>query len=286
MSVHSAMRSSSHRRRSLFRPIVVSLLCLGGLIYLFPVLWMVLTSFKRRVDIFTLTPTFHFSPTFSNYIKTFIDHGFGGNLLNSIIVTGCATVLAITIGLPAAYSVSRHRTALDGTFLLSLLSARILPVMVLSVPLFVMAARLGLSGSYVAVIAAHLSFILPFAIWMMRGFFVAIPSELDEAAKVDGCTTLSAFIRIVLPLSKGGVAATAIFCAINSWNDFLYALVLTSAKTATLPVSIPTLHVPSGTHWGQLMAVGTVTILPILIFAFAVQKHIVTGITGGALSDE
>jgi len=135
-------------------------------------------------------------------------------------------------------------------------------------------------------VAAHLTFAIPFTVWMMRGFFLAVPASLDEAARLDGCSEFSAFFRVVLPLTKGGIAATAIFLLINSWNEFLFALILTSRDTATLPVAIPTLLTPIGTFWGQIAAVATVTVIPICIFAFAVQKYMVAGLTGGALASE
>ena len=169
---------------------------------------------------------------------------------------------------------------------LSLLAARMLPAMVLAVPLFVIASNLGLTDTYAAVIAAHLTFSIPFTVWMMRGFFAGIPAELHEAARLDGCSETRTFFQVILPLAKGGLAATAIFCVINSWNEFLFALVLTGRSTQTLPVAIPTLITPIGTSWGQIAAVGTVTVIPVAIFAFIVQKHIISGITGGAMSAE
>ena len=170
--------------------------------------------------------------------------------------------------------------------LMLLLAARLLPAMVLAVPLFVLASNLGLTNTYIAIVAAHLTFSIPFTVWMMRGFFLAIPTDLDEAAKLDGCSDARVFFTVVLPLAKGGLAATAIFCIINSWNEFLFALVLTGRDTQTLPVAIPSLMTPLGTYWGQIAAVGTVTVIPVMVFAFIVQRHIVAGLTGGALSRE
>ena len=121
---------------------------------------------------------------------------------------------------------------------------------------------------------------------MMRGFFLAIPRSLDDAAQLDGCSMFGAFFRIILPLTKGGLAATAIFCFINSWNEFLFALILTGKSTATLPVAVPNLMTPIGTFWGQICAVGTVTVIPVLVLAFIVQKYMIVGMTGGALAGE
>jgi len=256
------------------------------LAYLSPLIWLVLSSFKNRVDIFSTTPKLFFEPTFANYITAFVDKGFAGNLKNSVIVAVASSLVALLVGTPAAYHLARHQSRFQGVFLLSLLAARLLPAMVLSVPLFVIASNIGLSGTYVAVVAAHLTFAIPFTVWMMRGFFLAVPASLDEAARLDGCSEVSAFFRIVLPLTRGGIAATAIFLLINSWNEFLFALILTGRKTETLPVAIPSLLTPIGTFWGQIAAVATVTVIPVCVFAFAVQKYMVTGLTGGALAGE
>lgn len=275
-------RRTSRVGRGLLAGLVIAIL----VAYLSPVIWLVMSSFKDRVDIFTTSPTLVFSPTFDNYAAAFQDKGFLGYLQNSVIVAVLSTLVALLVGIPAAYRLSRHSSRFQGAFLLALLSARLLPAMVLSVPLFVLANQAGLSGTYLAVVAAHLTFAIPFTVWMMRGFFLAVPASLDEAARLDGCSELSAFFRVVLPLTKGGIAATAIFLLINSWNEFLFALILTSRDTATLPVAIPSLLTPIGTFWGQIAAVATVTVVPICIFAFAVQKYMVTGLTGGALANE
>ncbi len=265
---------------------VAALISVLMLAYLSPLVWLVLSSFKNRVDIFSTTPKLFFTPTLRNYAVAFGDKGFATNLGSSVIVALASTAVALVVGIPAAYHLTRHRSRFQGAFLLSLLAARLLPAMVLSVPLFVIANKIGLSGTYTAVVAAHLTFSIPFTVWMMRGFFMAIPVSLDEAARLDGCSQLAAFFRIVLPLTKGGIAATAIFLIINSWNEFLFALILTGRSTATLPVAIPNLLTPIGTFWGQIAAVATVTVVPVCLFAFAVQKYMVTGLTGGALAGE
>ena len=253
-------------------------------VYLSPIVWLVLTSFKDRLDIFSSAPTLIFTPTLENYIEAFVEKGFTDNLVNSAVVGVISTLIALVVGVPAAYSLSRISKG-EG-FMMALLAARLLPAMVLAVPLFVLASSLGMRDTYFALIAAHLTFALPFTVWMMRGFFLAVPTSLDEAARLDGCGEWGTFGRVILPIVRPGLAATAIFCLINSWNEFLFALVLTGRHTQTLPVAIPSLITPIGTSWGQVAAVGTVTILPVLIIAFIVQKHIVAGMTGGAISAE
>ena len=143
--------------------------------------------------------------------------------------------------------------------------------------------KIGMLNSYVGIIVAHVAFNLPFVIWMMKGFFDAIPKEIDEAARVEGYSWFKVFLKIDIPLVKSGLAATAVFCAINSWNEFLMALILTGRDTVTMPVGVPGLLTPQGTIWGQVSAVGTVITIPVLIFAILVQKHMIAGMTMGAV---
>jgi multiple sugar transport system permease protein len=276
---------ATHARRRPLRGLSRLVILILGLAYLSPLLWLFVSSFKRRVDIFNPTPTLSFSPTLDNYVSSLWYGGFLNNLYNSMIVAAVSTLIALIVGVPAAYSLARNGDR-GRLYMLALLAARMLPAMVLAVPLFVIASNLGLTDTYAAVIAAHLTFSIPFTVWMMRGFFAGIPAELHEAARLDGCSETRTFFQVILPLAKGGLAATAIFCVINSWNEFLFALVLTGRSTQTLPVAIPTLITPIGTSWGQIAAVGTVTVIPVAIFAFIVQKHIISGITGGAISAE
>ena len=164
-----------------------------------------------------------------------------------------------------------------------LLGTRFTPFVVLALPLYLIMSKVGLLDSYVGIIVAHISFNLPFVVWMMKGFFDAVPKEIDEAARVEGYSWFQVFFRIDIPLAKSGLAATAVFCAINSWNEFLMALILTGRSTATMPVAIPGMMTPQGTLWGQIAAVGTVITIPVLIFAILVQKHMVAGMTMGAV---
>jgi multiple sugar transport system permease protein len=258
----------------------------GVLLVLTPYLWIVLTSFKTRVDAFAIPPKVVFSPTLSNYRLAFVDGEFTQNLINSLIVACASTAIALVAGVPAAYSLTRFRLRGNTAFLFFLLAARLFPALVLSVPLFVFFSKQGMTNSFLPVVLAHITFQLPFVVWMMRGFFASVPIAIDEAAIIDGCGALGAFVRTVLPLTLGGLAATTIFCVINSWNEFLFALVLTSRNTATIPVAIPGLLSPIGTQWGEIAAVGTVATIPVLIFALLAQRYIVRGMTGGAIGAE
>ncbi len=252
---------------------------------LLPYLWLILTSFKTRTDIFSGDPFSAFIPTLDNYRVAFIEKGFARNLVNSTVVAIAATGIAMGVGVPAGYALSRSSGKATTVVMFALLAARLLPAVVLAVPLFLILAKIGLIGSYAAPVIAHLTFLVPFVTWMMRGFFLAIPRELDEAALMDGASRARYFFTLLLPMTRGPLAATAIFAVINSWNELLYGLILTTKATATLPVATPSLLTPIGTFWGQIAAVGVVTTIPVLVFALIVQRYIIRGMTGGALSD-
>lgn len=270
-------------RRKVFLSFIYAGLFIFICFTLLPYIWLVITSFKTRVDSFSIPPKLVFSPTLDNYRVAFIDKHFLNNLKNSIIVTGATTFFALLIGLPSAYAFSRFPISGDKGLFYYLLGTRFTPVVVLCLPLYLIMAKLKLLNSYSGIIIAHTTFNLPFVVWMMKGFFDVIPREIDEAARVDGCTWFYIFSRIALPIAKSGLAATAVFCAVNSWNEFLMALILTGRSTATMPVAIPGLLTPQGTLWGQIAAVGTIVTTPVLIFTVFVQKHMVTGLSMGAI---
>ena len=255
------------------------------LVLLLPYVWLILTSLKSRSDIFSGDVFSGFAPTLENFRLAFIQKGFAKNLLNSTIVATAAMGIAMAVGVPAGFALSRTTGRMSTGLLFVMLAARLMPVVVLAVPLFVIMANIGLVGTYAGPIVAHLTFLVPFVVWMMRGFFLAVPRELDEAALMDGASRARYFFTLLIPMTRGPLAATAIFALINSWNELLYGLILTNKATATLPVATPSLMTPIGTFWGQIAAVGVITTLPVLIFALLVQRHIVRGMTGGALSD-
>jgi multiple sugar transport system permease protein len=268
------------RRRLLTAGLAMILLAM-----LLPYLWLILTSLKTRADIFSGNVFDLFTPTLDNYRLAFVQKGFGRNLLNSTIVAVLAMSISMVVGVPAGYALSRTSGKGSTALLFVMLAARLMPVVVLAVPLFIIMSKVGLVGTFAAPVVAHLTFLVPFVTWMMRGFFMAVPKELDEAALMDGASRARYFFTLLLPMTRGPIAATAIFAVINSWNELLYGLILTNKATATLPVATPSLMTPIGTFWGQIAAVGVVTTLPVLVFALLVQRHIIRGMTGGALSD-
>lgn len=271
------------RNRKIKQALIYIGLSLFLIVVLLPYVWLILTSFKTRVDSFAIPPKIFFTPTLSNYYEAFISKGMLSNLRNSVIVMVFTVLISLTLGLPSAFAFSRFKTRYDQALLNYLLGTRFTPFVVLALPLYLMMSKLGLLNTFAGIIVAHVAFNLTFTIWMMKGFFDAIPKEIDEAARVDGMGWFKIFLKIDIPLAKSGVAATAVFCAINSWNEFLMALILTGRNTVTMPVAVPGLMTPQGTIWGQIAAVGTVITIPVLIFAILVQKHMVAGMTMGAV---
>jgi len=274
------------KRRDIKNGLIFTITLIILLTMLIPYFWLALTAVKNRVDIFSIPPKIFITPTWENFHVAFIEKGFLKNLLNSIIVALSCTIITLLAGVPAAYSLTRFSTRGNNLYLFFLLAARLLPGIVLAVPLFILFSKAKLINNFSAVVLSHITLNLPFAVWMMRSFFLEVPIALDEAAIMDGCSPFAAFTKIVLPLVRGGLVATGIFCLINSWNEFLLALILTGRETATMPVAIPGLMTPLGTFWGQIAAVGIVTTLPVIIFALIVQKYIVQGMTGGAIQGE
>ena len=252
-----------------------------------PIYWMITISFKREVDQFAVPPRwFWFAPTLEHYLDAFVVRSFGQYLINSLVVATGSTVCALVLGTLAAYSLARFRLPgnLDRKLALWILSTRMFPAIVTAVPLFLIMRDLRLVNTRLSLIIVYTSFNLPFVVWMMRGFFAEVPRDLEEAAMVDGDSRLGALWRVVLPLVTPGLAATAVFCLIVSWNEFLFALVLTQTDDAmTLPVGIAGRVTQYGIKWGVMSAAAVVAMVPILAFAMSVQKYLVRGLSLGAV---
>jgi multiple sugar transport system permease protein len=269
------------------RAVKYVLLVVAVLAAIAPVYWMLTISLKSEVDQFANPPAWlFFSPTLEHYVDAFVARSFGQYLLTSAIVAVASTFSALVIGTLAAYSLARFRLPynLDNKLSLWILSTRMFPAIVTTVPLFLMMRDLRLLNTRLALVIVYTAFNLPFVVWMMRGFFAELPRDLEEAALVDGDSRLGALWRIILPLVAPGLAATAVFCLIVSWNEFLFALVLTQTDAAmTLPVGIAGRVTQYEIKWGVMSAAGAVAIVPILVFALAVQKYLVRGLSLGAV---
>jgi multiple sugar transport system permease protein len=271
-------------RKGIFQ---TGLLVLALLSALAPVYWMLTISLKTEVDQFAVPPKwFSFTPTLQHYTDAFVTRSFGQYLLTSAIVAVVSTFFALVIGTLAAYALTRFRLPwnLDRKLSLWILSTRMFPAIVTAVPLFLMMRDLRLLNTKASLVIVYTAFNLPFVVWMMRGFFAEVPRDLEEAALVDGDSRLGALVRVVLPLVSPGLAATAVFCLIVSWNEFLFALVLTQTDAAmTLPVGIAGRVTQYEIKWGVMSAAGVVAMMPILIFALAMQRYLVRGLSLGAV---
>ena len=252
-----------------------------------PVYWMLTISLKTEVDQFaTPPPWFGFTPTLEHYYDAFVMRSFGDYMINSALVAVTSTACALVIGTLAAYALARFQLpwSLNRHLSLWILSTRMFPAIVTAVPLFLMMRDVRLLNTRASLIIVYTAFNLPFVVWMMRGFFAEVPRDLEEAALVDGDSRLGALVRVVLPLVAPGLAATAVFCLIISWNEFLFALVLTQTDAAmTLPVGIAGRVTQFEIKWGVMSAAATVAIVPILVFALALQKYLVRGLSLGAV---
>jgi multiple sugar transport system permease protein len=254
---------------------------------LVPVYWMITISLKSEVDQFAVPPRWVlFEPTLAHYRDAFVARSFGRYLFNSVVVAVISTAFAMVLGTLAAYALTRAEFPRRRAERLSLwiLSTRMFPPIVTVVPLFLLMRDLRLLNTLVALVIVHTAFNLPFVVWMMRGFFREVPRDLEEAARIDGDSRLGALRRVVLPLVAPGLAATAIFCLIVSWNEFLFALTLAQTDVAmTLPVGIAGRVTQYEIKWGVMSAAGVVAMLPILVFALAVQRYLVRGLSLGAV---
>ena len=248
--------------------------------YLLPFLWMLLNSFKTPLQIIELPPKIIFNPTLENFDNVFRSQNFGQYLINSLIVGAGSTLLGLLLGLPAAFSIARYN---QRRLAVAILLSRMVPGITFLVPLFIVFSRLGLVDSYASLILSHLLVGLPFIVWVMVPFIEAIPRELQEAAIVDGASTLQTFLQVVLPLCGPGIVTSSILSFVFSWNNFMFSIILATSRTKTVPVAIYNFISYAQVDWGGLMAAAVVITLPILVITFVTQRYIVRGLTAGAV---
>lgn len=272
-------------RRHVLSRVLNAVVVVVCLVEIMPLYWLLITSIKTEKELFQLaplSPPAH--PTLDNYGQVFLRKETAFALLNSFVITTLTVALATVVGSLAAYSLVRFRFRGSRLISLGMLVIRTLPPVIMIVPLYMLNRSLGLIDSWWALIIAYLFFTVPFVTWMMRGFFIEVPKELEECAMVDGCSRLAAFSRVVLPLAAPGLAATAIFAAIATWNEFILALILTnSSRSQTVPIILGQQITWIGILWSNIAAMGVVLILPILALSILVQKYFVRGLTAGAV---
>jgi multiple sugar transport system permease protein len=259
------------------------LLVIVLLLSLFPIYWLFSTSIKPREQTFAVPPVWVFQPTLENYANVLGNRQFVGYLRNSLIVALTTTAVAVGVGVLAAYALARFQFRGRQAFRFIFLLPQVTPAVAVLVPMFVMFNSLNLIGTYTGIVLSHLTLTLPFAIWMMTGFFEDSPVELEESAMIDGCTRLGALVRVVLPVLGPGIAATAALGFITSWNEFLFSSMLTDRDTRTLSVAITSFLTNRALDWGRTAAAGSLILIPVLVFAFFTQRYLVRGLSHGAV---
>lgn len=274
----------SKKFRSLVENIIVyTLIAVAVVLSLFPIFWLFQMSIKDPNQTFTIPPVWFFKPTLKNYQDVFVYGPFPRYFLNSMIVAGFSTGVSLFIALFAAYAFARFRFRGAGLTQLLVLIPQMLPPITIIVPLFIFFKRFNLIDTHLSLIIAYMTFNIPISAWMLTGFFRDIPQELEEAAMIDGCTRLGSLWRVVLPLAAPGIAATAILCFMYSWNEFLYAVILTGRSAKTVPVAMTGFITNRAILWGRIAAAGSVVLIPVLIFALSVQRYLVRGLSKGAI---
>jgi multiple sugar transport system permease protein len=287
MAAATTLRRRSRTRERLVRLLAYLAILVALIITLFPIYWIASNSFKFDIDIFAVPPEWYpHNPTLKHYEETFVERPFLQYALNSFIVAVATTIVALVFGTMAGYALARFRYPGQWRYQTSfwILSTRMMPPIVSIIPLYLFFNYFDMLNTKTALVIAYTAFNLPFATWMMKSYFQDLPAELEEAAIVDGDTRWGAFIRVALPLARPGLAATAIFCLIISWNEFLLSLIITlTEQSQTLPIGIAGRVTQYNTYWGEISAAGFMACIPIVIFAFIVQRHLVRGLSFGAV---
>lgn len=254
------------------------------ILYGFPFLYLFFTSFKTPLDANSIPPSILPSTwTIQSYVTALTTQGVPQSFVNSIQTALMSTVFSLVLAVPAAYAVTRFRTRLGRIFILVALVMRMVPAIVVGTPLIAIFHAMGLSDTSLALAIAQTTISLPLSIWLLASFFEAVPDDLDEAARVDGCSRLGSLIRVVLPVTKGGISVAALFAFLASWNDFIFALLLTSVRAVTTPVMIENFQSQFGLQWGSMTALATLYSIPVILLTIALQRQIVAGLTLGAV---
>lgn len=316
----SAVTSRGHKA---LNRAAIAIVLLATVIYLIPIYWIASTAFKPRSLATTVPPTVLFQPEITPFIKLFTKRvqlqgevdpevyrkapwyeqriydggeriikdadgsfepsGYASRFLNSLIIAVSSTFLAVAMGTLTAYGFSRFKMPGEQDWLFFILSTRMLPAVVVAIPMFLMYRVVGLVDSHIGLIILYTAFNLSFSVWLMKGFIDEIPIEYEEAALVDGYTRMEAFFKIVLPQAATGIAATAVFCFITAWNEYAFALMMTNRRAQTAPPFIPSQLGSGLTDWTAIAAGTFLFLLPVAVFTFLLRKHLLRGVTFGAI---
>lgn len=273
-------------KRKLWTVFIITASCLFALMFMGPYIYLLLTSLKPSAEAVSAPPTLWPSKfSLENYKNMFEYLPIAKYFLNSFLAAGASTILSVFLGSLAAYGISRFTSATGSYFLLFTLVIRMVPMISIAIPMYMIIKSMGILDTQLALILVYTSLNVPFAIWLLIGFFDSIPKELDEAARVDGCSWLGSFIRVILPNSLPGIATASIFTFMLAWNDFLFSLLMTSTKAKTATVGISEFLTAYNLDLGPMTAAAISFSLPVMIFSFFVQRYIVSGMTLGAVKE-
>jgi multiple sugar transport system permease protein len=296
--------------------IAATLVILYTLITLLPLVWIIATGFKTPSDAISYPPKVFFEPSMEGYVNLFTTRTriapadlaalpppetwyeeivrsrdmviagpsrYGERFMNSVIIGFGSTFLSVFLGTLAAYAFSRFKVPLKDDLLFFILSTRMMPPIAVAIPIFLMFRTLGLSDTHLGMILLYTAVNISLAVWLLKGFIDEIPREYEEAALIDGYTRFQAFTKVVLPQAATGIASTAIFCLIFAWNEYAFAVLLTSGTAQTAPPFIPTIIGVGGQDWPAVAAGATLFLLPVMVFTILLRKHLLRGITFGAV---
>jgi len=295
------IHKSKHFNKTTRSIVMHFLLTLFALFTITPIFWMLISSLKTPADVFELPPKMYFKPTFHNYevlLGLKVGEEFEGvkesdyrrvkskfpiYFLNTILISISSSLLAVGIGSLAAYGLARFSFKGRSSILTGILLTKVIPPIAILIPMYTIIRRLHLLDTRLSLIITYLTFNLPFVVWTMRSFFLELPLELEDSALIDGCSRLRALFRIILPLAAPGLVASMIFCVVLSWNEFLYAIVLTGDRARTLAPTIAGFLTDKAILWGRLFAGGSIVVLPVVLFAFIIHKKLASGLTFGAV---
>ncbi len=252
------------------------------LLWAFPVIWVLLTSLKRRTDMFTLPPTLIFEPTLEHYVEALTSFDIVHSVFNSAVVAFVTMALTLALAVPAGYAFSRVQFRLSRELSFFALLTQMAPPLAIVIPYFFLLNQVRMLDTYTGLIATHITLTLPFSIWLMITYFQDIPRALEESAAIDGVSPFNSFFKVILPNAMGGVGVTAIFSFIESWNNFEYAVVLSGTDTKTAPVAIFGFLAAEESRWGPFTATGVLIMGPVIVVALIAQRQLIRGLTIGA----
>ena len=272
------------RKKRLVFTIIAYILAIAAVIAtLFPIIWIFTISIKTRRDGFAMPPVWSFAPVWNNYVKIWQTSGFSNAFRNSVVITLVGVFIALLVGIPAAYALNRLTFRGKKSLAIWLLISYMFPEFLFIIPMYILYQKIGLYDTQIGMAIVYQVFVLPFAIWLLRGFFADVPVDLEDAARIDGCSRLDTLRLIYLPLTAPGISATAILSAIWIWNELTIALALTFDSAKTVTVAAAGFRGYASIDWGGMTAASIVSILPMFLFAAFAQRYIVEGLTLGAV---